>query len=194
MPVGECQREFQQAAALDGVPLLSRRHGWLTQRGHLGLPPEVAEARDLLRKIFLALGGDEGLLASARTTTLTGDYFHQPTGSLVEVDEIQHFTSARLLSLTLYSPGQVLGFDLNEYRALCQQHSSRADRAFAHREAKAFGPRGRQRQRAYNDALRDLAAPALGHPGVIRAPAVHQDGAAAWRSVRHRLAGPHLPS
>lgn len=193
MPVGDCQRRFALAAASDGVPLTSHKHLWLTQRGHLGLPPEAAEAQALLREVFLALGGDESLLAAARTTPLTADFFHEPTSSLVEVDEIQHFTSARLLSLSLYPQDQVLGFDLNEYRALCEQHRNKADRAFAHKDAKVFGARGRQRQRAYNDALRDLAAPALGHPGVIRAPALDQDGGRAWKAVRHRLAAPTSP-
>jgi hypothetical protein len=192
MPVGDCQRALQQAAADDGVPLVSRKHAWLTQRGHCALPPEASEARTLLREIFKALGGDEMLLAAGRTTTLTGDYFHDASRTLVEVDEIQHFTSARLLSLSLYPPGQVLGFNLDEYRTLCEEHRAKADRAFAHKAATAFGPRGRQRQRAYNDALRDIAASALGHPGVVRAPAIHQNGRMAWLTVRQRF--PHEPS
>ena len=50
--------------------------------------------------------------------------------------------------------------------------------------AKAFGFGGVQRERAYHDALRDLATPAMGHPPLVRIAAVDGDGAAAYR--RHR--------
>jgi hypothetical protein len=43
-----------------------------------------------------------------------------------------------------------------------------------------------QRERAYHDALRDLATPAMGHPPLIRIPAPDGDGAAAYE--RHRSA------
>jgi hypothetical protein len=49
-----------------------------------------------------------------------------------------------------------------------------------------FGFGGRQRERAYHDALRDLAVPAMGHPPVLRVAAVEGDGAAAY--ARHRRA------
>jgi hypothetical protein len=104
------------------------------------------------------------------------------------VDEVQHFTSHRLLALSLSPDDAVLGYDRDQYMALCDQTAGRADRYRASKDAKCFGEGGRQRQRAYNDALRDLAAPALGHPGVIRAPALDQDGAAAWRAVSLMLA------
>ncbi|MDP3712159.1 MAG: hypothetical protein Q8R60_06720 [Mycobacteriales bacterium] len=167
-----------------------RRHDWLNQRGHLGLPESAANTIDTLRRIFLALGGDESLLAQARTTALPNDYFHEPTSTLVEVDEFQHFTSHRLITLSMYPDNVVLGFDREQYIGLCTQTSARADRYRATKDAKCFGEGGRQRQRAYHDALRDLAAPALGHTGVIRAPALDQDGAAAWRAVWHRLPAP----
>lgn len=187
MPVGECQTAFYTAAAADGVVLDVRRHSWLTQRGHLALPEAASDTIEALRRIFLALGGEEHLMAKARTTPLPNDFFHEPTDTLVEVDEFQHFTSHRLLALSLYPPDVVLGFDRDHYMALCQQTATRADRYRAAKDARCFGAGGRQRQRAYNDALRDLAAPALGHAGVLRAPALDQDGAAAWRMVRERL-------
>jgi hypothetical protein len=189
MPVGDCQKAFRDAASSDGVQLEERRHDWLTQRGHLELLERVPEVARLLREIFHALGGDEALLAGARQTLLPNDYFHVPTRTLVEVDELQHFTSARALTLSMYPADAVLGFDLAHYKSLCAEHAVRADRQYAHRSARCFGDRGRQRQRAYNDALRDLAAPALGHPGVIRAAAPDRGGTAAWSSVRSRLLG-----
>ncbi len=189
MPVGDCQEAFRLAAATDGVSLVGLRHPWLNQRGHLGLPDEAHGAHAALETIFLALGGLPSLLEGARTTALPNDFFHEATGTLVEVDEFQHFTSHRLLALSLYPAKSPLGFDRDEYMALCRETAPKADKYRASKEAKCFGPGGRQRQRAYNDALRDLAAPALGHPGVIRAPAIDQDGRCAWQSVRHRLLG-----
>ncbi len=50
--------------------------------------------------------------------------------------------------------------------------------------AKAFGFGGVLRERAYHDALRDLATPAMGHPPLVRIAATDGDGAAAYR--RHR--------
>ena len=53
--------------------------------------------------------------------------------------------------------------------------------------AKGFGFGGVQRERAYHDALQDLATPAMGHPPVIRVPAVNGDGAAAYSRNRDAL-------
>ncbi len=139
--------------------------------------------------IFEALGGDVDRLAAARSTPLPTDFFHRPSNALVEVDEFQHFTSDRLVTLQMYPSDQPLGYDLAEYMAVCERTRSRADRYRHAKDAACFGAGGRQRQRAYNDALRDLAAPALGHHGVVRAVAVEQDGALAWARVRGRLSG-----
>jgi hypothetical protein len=40
------------------------------------------------------------------------------------------------------------------------------------------------RERAYHDALRDLATPAMGHPPLVRIAVLDGDGAAAY--ARHR--------
>jgi hypothetical protein len=47
-----------------------------------------------------------------------------------------------------------------------------------------FGFGGVGRERAYHDALRDLATPAMGHPPLVRIAAPDGDGAAAYH--RHR--------
>jgi hypothetical protein len=123
-----------------------------------------------------------------RLTPLPGDFFHEPSGTFIEVDECQHFTSWRLRTLDLYTPGVSLGFGLDEYRDLCRAWSARSDRYRAAKAAVGFGEGGRQRQRAYHDALRDLAAPAMGHPPVIRVPAPTRDGHAAYRSMKAQFA------
>jgi hypothetical protein len=57
-----------------------------------------------------------------------------------------------------------LGFDLSRYRKLCRKWCEKSDKYRRTKEARGFGANGRQRQRAYYDALRDLATPAMGHP------------------------------
>jgi hypothetical protein len=158
----------------------------LNQRGHLGLPDGVPAVRQVLEEIFAALGGDVLAQARKRATPLAGDFLHEPTGTLIEIDEHQHFTSYRLLTLDHYPDGVPLGFDLDEYRGLCHRWASKADGYFRTKAATGFGPSGRQRQRAY-DALRDLAAPAIGLPPVIRVAGPDRNGSAAYGRVRGML-------
>ena len=192
MAVGDCERSFASAAAAAGIPLVRQSVAWLNQRGHLGLPGEAHAACAALERIFLALGGDTSVQAPKRTTPLRGDFLHVESGTLIEVDEVQHCTSHRLLSLDLYPEDAPLGFDLRRYRGLCHLWSDRADKYRATKDAVAFGPGGRHRQRAYYDSLRDLAAPAMGRPPVVRADAVDGDGAAAFSRLHARLE--HLSS
>src|SRR5690348_14347716 len=115
MARGDCQREFAAAAAEDGIVFTGQSFPWLCQRGHVALPDSASAARSVLEKIYNALGGDLELLSTARSTRLTGDFVHEPTATLLEIDEHQHFTSARLLTLDLYPADVALGFDLDAY-------------------------------------------------------------------------------
>ncbi|AQP51999.1 DUF7255 family protein [Tessaracoccus flavescens] len=187
MPVGDCEREFAAAAEADGIALGRARVPWLNQRGHLGLPEQADSARRVLADIFSALRGEPETQAAKRLTALPGDFVHEPTGTFIEVDESQHFTTHRLVTLDFYPSGWPLGFDIGEYRALCAAWSLQSDRYRASKAAVGFGEGGRQRQRAYHDALRDLVVPAMGHPPVIRVPAPDRDGRAAYGRLRVRL-------
>ncbi|VXC05930.1 hypothetical protein ARTHRO9V_200159 [Arthrobacter sp. 9V] len=111
---------------------------------------------------------------------------HESTGTLIEVDEAQHFTSFRLHTFSFY-PDVPLGFDVKEYSSLCRRHSQSADKYRRAKSAAAFGVGGRQRQRAYYDALRDLATTAMGHPPLIRIPAPDGNGKAAFERNLERL-------
>lgn len=189
MPVGECERAFAAAAAVDGLVLERARVPWLNQRGHVGLPAEVGVVAEILEGIFLALGGDVLEQRAKRLTPLRGDYLHAPSGTFIEIDEYQHFTSHRLQSLELYPDDVPLGFDIATYSDLCRQWRGRSDRYRTGKAAKGFGEGGRQRQRAYHDALRDLTVPAMGHPPLVRAAATDGNGARAYAAVRERLFG-----
>lgn len=192
MPVGDCERAFEAAAARDGITLERARETWLNQRGHLGLPEAAQRAREVLAAIFEALGGRLEEQAAKRLTPLPGDFRHAQTGTLIEIDESQHFTSHRLATLDRYPDDVPLGFDIEHYRDLCQEWATRSDRYRASKAAVGFGDGGRQRQRAYHDALRDLAAPEMGRPPVVRVAAPDRDGEAAYERVRASLA--HLRS
>jgi hypothetical protein len=194
---GDVQSAFARAAAQDGIALESASFDWLCEQGHIGLE-RVAKARrdpaivvpviaalEQLAAIYARLKGDESVLHAARENLLLPiDLFHAPTGTVIEVDEAAHFTSSRLAALELYRAGVAVGFDLDEHRALCRAWCGRTDGLERGLAAKGFGFGGRQRERAYHDALRDLAVPAMRHPPVVRIAAVDGDGAAAY--ARHR--------
>jgi hypothetical protein len=187
---------FAAAAADDGIVLAPTTFDWLCEQGHVGLE-RVAKARrdptivapvkaalDVLAAIYARLGGDVTVLHAARENLLLPvDLFHAESGTVIELDDAAHFTSFRLATLPFYSP---VGFDAEGYAALCREWAAESDGLSRGLAAKGFGFGGVQRERAYHDALRDLATPAMGHPPLIRLPVVDGDGAAAYR--RHRAA------
>jgi hypothetical protein len=187
VPVGDCQRAFQAAAAVDGLLLTGVRVPWINRRGHFDLPAEAAPIVPLMQELFDVLSGDATAQRSKSSTPLTGDLFHEPTGTFIEIDESQHFTSFRATTLRMYPPGVALGFDRDEYLSLCDAWSSRSDRYRAAKPAVGFGAGGRQRQRAYNDALRDLVTPLMTGRALVRVPAPDRDGDAAYARMRERL-------
>lgn len=197
MASGEVQLAFAQAAAEDGIVLESQSFDWLCEQGHVGLERvakgrrdpalvgPVTAALETLDAICARLKGDISVLhASRENLLLPVDLVHEPTGTVLEVDESLHFTSFRLTALELYPAAVTVGFDLHEHKELCRAWCSRTDGLSRGLAAKAFGFGGVQRERAYHDALRDLATPAMGHPPLVRIAAVDGDGTAAYR--RHR--------
>ncbi|HEX7301014.1 MAG TPA: hypothetical protein VF257_18600 [Solirubrobacteraceae bacterium] len=190
---------FAQAAAEDGIALGPQSFDWLCEQGHVGLE-RVAKARrdpalvgpvtaalERLGAIYARLDGDLSVLyASRENLLLPVELVHEPTGTLIEVDEPAHFTSFRLAALELYPSDAALGFSVDEHEELCRAWCARTDRLAGGLPAKGFGFGGIPRERAYHDALRDLATPAMGHPPVVRIAVLDGDGAAAYR--RHRAA------
>jgi hypothetical protein len=188
---------FAQAAAEDGIVLVSASFDWFGEQGHVGLE-RVAKARrdpalvapvtvalEQLGAIYARLGGDVSVLhASRENLLLPVELVHEPSGTVIAVDDSPHFTSFRLLTLELYRDDAPVAFDLDEYKELCRAWCATTDGLARGLPAKGFGFGGMQRERAYHDALLDLAAPAMGHPPVVRVAAVDDDGAAAYG--RHR--------
>lgn len=199
MAPGDVQSAFAEAAAEDGIVLGSRSFDWLCEQGHVGLE-RVAKARrdpalvapvtaacERLAAIYARLNGDVSVLYAARENLLLPVALaHEPTGTLIEVDESPHFTSFRLAALELYAAGEPVGFDLDEYKDLCRAWCASTDGLARGMAAKGFGFGGVQRERAYHDALFDLGAPAMGLPPVVRIASLDNDGGGAYR--RHRTA------
>jgi hypothetical protein len=190
MNMGRTEQGFMAAARAAGYAITSGAPvPGLTGRGHLepGLvaaaPEEVIAA---LHGMFVALGGDEAVLRTKRSAPLRPDGLLG--GRLLEVDEIQHFTTARLMTLDRYADDASVGFDRDEYQSLCRHWAPRGgDRYRASKPTVDFPrPGGRTAQRAYFDALRDLAAPYLSVGPVLRIPAPECDPAIALTRLRAR--------
>ena len=197
---GKVQLAFAQAAAADGVELGSQTFDWFCEQGHVGLERVAKARRDpaLVAPVLAALAplaaiyghlkGDVSVLHAARENLLLPvELVHEPSGTVIEVDESVHFTSSRLAALELYPGDAAVGFDVDEYEALCRVWCARTDALSRGLPAKGFGFGGVHRERAYRDALLDLAAPAMGHPPVVRIAAVDGDGGAAYRRGRAAL-------
>ena len=131
---GDVQSAFAQAAAEDGIVLGSQSFEWLSEQGHVGLErvaklrrdpalvAPVAAALEQLGAIYGRLKGDISVLyASRENLLLPVELVHEPTGTVIEVDESSHFTSFRLAALELYPADVTVGFDLDEHKA---RHSS----------------------------------------------------------------------
>jgi len=114
---------------------------------------------------------------------------HEPTATLVCVDGALHFTTPRLNTLELY-PGEMrTGFDLKEYKALCKEHGPTTDKWRYGLASKMFGWHGLQKERAYQDAVRDIGSWVMGLSPLIRVPAIDEDGEAAYASAKDELHG-----
>jgi hypothetical protein len=197
VPNEDHRAAFAGAAAADGIVLAPCTFDWLCEQGHVGLE-RVARARrdpaivapvkaalERLAAIYARLKGDATVLHAARENLLLPvELVHAPTGTVVEVDGAAHFTSFRLAALDLYPRGAQVTFDVEAHKALCRELAPSTDAIDRGLAAKGFGFGGRQRERAYHDALLDLGAPAMGHPPVIRIAAADGGGEAAYR--RHR--------
>jgi hypothetical protein len=162
---------------------------WLTTRGHLDplvqreAPAEVLATLDVIHR---SLGGDARLLATKHPQLLG------PNGELIELDEVQHFTSARRDTLRWYpgvtSLGFTLGFSIDQYRSLIDVWRARANAVFTRQLGADFDFQGgRRAQRANFDAVKDLLAPTFTGAALVRIPVLDRDPRAAALAIHGRL-------
>lgn len=109
-------------------------------------------------QIYSKLGGQELAGNEKRKMRLPCDaFFGKELNFIFEFDEFQHFSSARLKTLTILYGKAALGFSKSEYEVLCEQHSDQADSFRRKTLTKDFNfIGGRTAQRAYFDSFRDL--------------------------------------
>ena len=184
----ECEIGIAVEAAKDGVYLKpGRKYPWLNSAGPYGLGLGASSVFDSVTSIAVNLRGDlDAMKALSRPAKLPVDLLHEESGIVFEVDELQHFTSHRSATFDHYPVDAQVSFDIEEYRRLCTRYSPRADTAFL-RDTFNFGLKGRGRQRAFYDALKDLSIPAAGMPPVIRIPVPDRDAEKAWKNSRDRV-------
>lgn len=189
MAVGDFARDVLAAAREAGLPL---REGtiveWLSGWGHR--EPVAADTPSLVLErlglMHAALGGDSEMLIQKQRRKPKVDFWLGDT-VIVELDELQHFSSYRLSTLPFYE-GLGHALDLELYRSLCHRYHGPAHKKYSHKKAKDFAfSGGRTAQRAYLDAVRDLLAPVFGLR-VIRIPAPEYNVTAAVSDLMDFLA------
>jgi hypothetical protein len=198
--VADLDAVFAEAAAKDGVAFEAQTFDWASEPGHLAVEELADETGDpgvmqraeigvaALDQMFTRFKGLVPVLQSCRINRpFTPVLVHEPTLTIVEVDDILHFSTPRLQSLELYPQEVRVGFDIEEWKALCREHAPQTDKWRFGLASKTFGFHGLQRERAYHDAVRDIAAWVMGFPPLIRIPAIDGDGEAAYERVRDRL-------
>ncbi len=194
------EESFAQAAAKDGIELETHTFEWASEPGHLAVAhvadnsgiPDVMQRAEIgapaLAQMFDRLSGLMPVLQSCRLVMpYPAVLVHMATATIVELDSALHFTTPRLKTLDLY-PGEVpLGFDIDEYKELCREHGPTSDKWRYGLASKTFGFHGLQAERAYQDAVRDIAAWVMGFSPLLRVPAIDEDGEAAYARVKDRL-------
>jgi len=116
------------------------------------------------------------------------DYFIPDPPFILEFDESQHFSRARLIALNQYPEQLSLGFSLIYWQELCREIDAKDDM-----------PIDRDERRAWYDSLRDLVPLAHGFKPTVRV----YSGEFPWCSLDphtaqglqefSRLLGPRLP-
>jgi hypothetical protein len=137
-------------------------------------------------RIYLALGGDLEGLDAGRMTALPGDVMHEQTGTLIEVDESQHFTSFRLATLDLSTRTASRSALPLPRTAAMQNVAGVLGRLLPNQGCASVRCR-RQAEAARLTMTRDLATPAMGRPPLIRLEAAERDAADAYRRHRDEL-------
>lgn len=171
------------AAAKDGLTLVpAPNYEWIGTKGPFGLATPTGPLFDTVLEMARVLDGHLDVMRFPRRTRRADfDLIHEPTGTHIEVDEEQHFSSHRLKMLDFYEPEIDYGFDVKEYRTLCRLHGPRIDRTgWAAKDTVNFGARSRAKQRVFYDAMKDLVLPAMDKLHVIRIEVIDREPELAW--------------
>jgi hypothetical protein len=198
--VADYEEALATEAAKDGIELEAHQFEWASEPGHLAVAYLADKSGDFdvmqraeiavpaLEQMFNRLKGLTPVLHSCRVNKpYMAVLVHLPTATIVELDDVLHFTTGRLTTLDLYPPEVPLGYDIKQYKELCREHAPTSDRWRYGLASKMFGFHGLQNERAYQDAIRDVAAWVMGFSPLIRVPAIDSDGVAAYARSRDML-------
>lgn len=140
---------------------------WLTNN-HLEVKDN--DTYILLDRVFQVLNGDREELNRKQKRKLRADTYFSSLGLIIEIDELQHFTTYRLKTLDILKKANIhVGYDINAYMSYCQNRYDSAikkGQAGYRKATREFPYRfGRAMQRAYFDVMRDILIPSyLGKP------------------------------
>lgn len=148
----ECKKAF--------LKTLQNEFGEVIEQWNSGWPCRIedildfseikADAAGLISRIYSALQDHRGHNSFVGRKTLPNcDYYIKSLNCLLEIDESQHFTAPRRLTLSLYPQNTSIGFDQNIWLSKCKMLNRHDNH-----------PPNRDETRAWYDTLRDLL-PAL---------------------------------
>lgn len=97
----ECEVGIAVEAAKEGLFLAPGiSFEWIGTKGPYGLSGTTASVYESVMSVAIALGADlDAMRLARRIVRPHADLIHKASGVVIEVDEIQHFTSHRLLAL-----------------------------------------------------------------------------------------------
>lgn len=138
-----------------GVHAEERTFNWLKNKH---LEEDFGKYYNLIDRIFLDLGGSYRANKEKKTQFLRCDaFFSGGLNFILEFDEFQHFSTARLKTLNYYPKDLKTNFVLDEYCSFCQNHRFEADKYRSNKTTPDFNfAGGRTAQRAYLDCFKDL--------------------------------------
>ena len=155
-----CKKAFLKALQSEfGVVIEQWNSGWPCKIEDILDSPEIkSSSARLMNRIYSALQDHRGYNSFVGRKMLPRcDYYVKTLNCLVEIDESQHFTGPRELTLSLYPKNASISFDKKVWLSRCQilnRHDNH--------------PPNRNETRAWYDTLRDLFPPLFGMAPTIR--------------------------
>jgi hypothetical protein len=129
-----------------GIVITERQFPWLRVPEASALPERFRG----IAKVLRAYRGKSSFIRSGYP--LSCDFVIESRKIIIEYDERQHFSQARLLSLRNYPDGVQLGYSKEDWSRQCERVQARDN-----------DPIDRDEIRAFNDSVRDIEAPLHGY-------------------------------
>jgi hypothetical protein len=154
MPVGDKQKLITTlvSEALQEPAQIDKKFPWFI---NVHKKDHFQDSFDLVDRIFNQLQGGN---VDKQITSLRPDaYFGGGFNFLFEFDEFQHFSSARLKALNLYSKAVKTNYCIDDWKSYCRKFAPKADKYRYNKITVDFNfSGGRTCQRAYLDCFRDF--------------------------------------